>query len=106
MLPRTTQLPEVGSSTPAITLSMVDLPEPLVPTRPTVSPRLILNEMFLRALNSSKNSSRFMILMKYSFRLLSCSDAMLNTMVTSLTSIAYSSSCLMSEDMDAPKCRE
>ena len=38
-----------------------------------------------------KNSSCFTSLMKYSLRLLSCSEAMLKIMVTSLTSTAYSS---------------
>ena len=71
-------------------LSMVDLPEPLVPTKPTTSPGFTLKEMFLSARNSVKNSSCFISLMKYSLRLLSCSDAMLKIMVTSLTSMAYS----------------
>ena len=71
-------------------LSMVDLPDPLVPTRPTTSPGFTLKEICLSARNSVKNSSCFISLMKYSLRLLSCSDAMLKIMVTSLTSMAYS----------------
>ena len=85
---RTVQVPSLGSSTPAMILSMVDLPEPLVPTRPTTSPRPTLNEMCFKARNSLKNSSWCMILMKYSLRLVSDSEAMLKTMLTSLTSMA------------------
>ena len=81
--------PSLGSSTPAMHLSMVDLPEPLVPTRPTTSPWLTLNETWLRARNSLKNSSCFMALMKYSLRLVSTSEAMLKIMETSSTSREY-----------------
>ena len=90
MLPRTMHSPSLGSSTPAMIFSMVDLPEPLVPTRPTTSPRRTLNEMSLSARNSLKNSSWRMSLMKYSLRLVRDSDAMLKIMVTSFTSTAYS----------------
>ena len=99
MLPRTAMEPSEGSSTPAMHLSMVDLPEPLVPTRPTTSPGRTLNEMWSSARNSWKKSSWRMILMKYSLRLLSCSLAMLKTMETSLTSIVYS---LVEESLMAP----
>ena len=81
--------PSLGSSTPAMHLSIVDLPEPLVPTRPTTSPWLTLNETWLRARNSLKNSSCFMALMKYSLRLVSTSEAMLKIMETSSTSMEY-----------------
>ena len=90
MLPRTTIEPSEGSSTPAMHLSIVDLPEPLVPTRPTTSPRRTLKLTWSSARNSLKKSSCLMILMKYSLRLLSCSLAMLKIIETSLTSIAYS----------------
>ena len=92
MLPRTVMVPSEGSRTPAMHLSMVDLPEPFVPTRPTTSPFLTLNEMWLRARNSLKNSSCLMALMKYSLRLLSTSEAMLKIIETSSTSMEYSSS--------------
>jgi len=42
----------------------------------------MVKEMSLRALNSSKKSSRRTSLMKYSLRLLSCSLAMLKIMST------------------------
>ena len=91
MLPWTRTLPSLGSSTPAMILSIVDLPEPLVPTRPSTSPFFTLKETCLRAWNSSKNSSCLTSLMKYSLRLSSLSEAMLKIMVTSSTSMAYSS---------------
>ena len=71
-----------GSRTPAIAFSMVDLPLPFVPTRPTVSPLSMLNETSFSAWNSLKNSSCRSALMKYSFRLPRFSDAMLNVIVT------------------------
>ena len=82
MVPRTVQLPSLGSSTPAMILSIVDLPDPLVPTRPKTSPRRTWNEMPSSARNSLNMSSRRTILMKYSLRLVRRSLAMLNTMET------------------------
>ena len=49
-------------------LSIVDLPEPFVPTRPNTSPRRTSNEMPSSARNSLNMSSRRASLMKYSFR--------------------------------------
>src|ERR1700756_4353105 len=46
--PATVTVPESGRSSPAITISRVDLPEPDGPTSPTASPRAICRSMSLR----------------------------------------------------------
>src|ERR1700691_1450856 len=46
--PATMIEPESGRSSPVITISSVDLPEPDGPSRPTASPRPILRSIFLR----------------------------------------------------------
>ena len=48
MRPLTVTVPEVGVSTPVMSFSTVDLPEPLVPMMPTVSP------LFMEKLTLSK----------------------------------------------------
>ena len=82
MLPLIVQEPSVGSRTPAMILSSVDLPEPLVPRIPKTSPSFTSSEMSSRARNSLKRSSLRASAMKYSFRLLSCSFAILKTIET------------------------
>ena len=82
MLPLISQCPFVGSKTPAIIFSIVDLPDPLVPIMPKTSPFFTTNDMSSSAVNPSKNNSRRAILMRYSFKLFNCSDAMLKTMET------------------------
>src|ERR1700722_14798796 len=57
-LPRTATSPEVGCSTPQMHLSRVDLPEPLRPRMPTVSPSLTVSETSLRAQKSSVDFRR------------------------------------------------
>ena len=52
-MPRTATSPEVGWSTPQMHLSSVDLPEPLRPRMPTVSPSWTVSETSLRAQKSS-----------------------------------------------------
>ena len=49
ILPFISTLPPVGFNTPVIILSIVDLPAPFVPKRPTHSPSLTSKLMFLRA---------------------------------------------------------
>lgn len=43
--PLTSKLPHVGAYTPASALSNVDLPAPLLPIKPTLSPCSMENEM-------------------------------------------------------------
>ena len=86
MLPLMVQVPSVGSSTPAMILSMVDFPEPFVPRMPNTSPLRTVNDTPSSARNSLNISSRFARAMAYSFKLLSCWDAMLKTMDTRSTS--------------------
>ena len=52
-MPRTATSPWVGCSTPQMHLSRVDLPEPLRPRMPTVSPSLTVSETPSRAQKSS-----------------------------------------------------
>ena len=94
MLPLMLQAPFVGSSTPATILSIVDLPDPFVPTMPYTSPLRTSKLTESSATNSLKNNSRFANAMKYSLKLLSCWLAMLNTMVTSSTLTARSSASI------------
>ena len=92
MVPRTVHVPSDASSTPAMILSMVDLPEPLVPTRPNASPRFTLKLMWFSARNSLNLSSWRASAMKYSLRELNCSEAMLKIMETSSTSMTVCAS--------------
>ncbi|MOA66188.1 hypothetical protein D3C78_1928570 [compost metagenome] len=48
-------MPFVGLSNPVIIFKIVDLPDPFVPSIPTISPLLILNEISLRAQKSLWN---------------------------------------------------
>ena len=82
MFPLISHVPFVGSSTPAMILSMVDLPDPFVPMMPNTSPFFTSNETSSSAVKPSKKSLRRAIWMAYSFKLLSCSDAMLKIMDT------------------------
>ena len=52
--PLTTIVPESGTSSPAITRSSVDLPEPLGPSRAVSLPSGASNEMSSRAVKSPK----------------------------------------------------
>ena len=52
ILPLTSTMPALGASVPQITCSKVDLPEPLRPTMPTVSPRATVRSMPRSAWNS------------------------------------------------------
>ena len=63
-------------------LSMVDLPEPLVPRMPNTSPLRTVNDTSSSARNSLNISSRRASAMAYSFKLLSCWFAMLKIMDT------------------------
>ena len=63
-------------------LSMVDLPEPFVPTKPKTSPRFTVNEMSFKARNSLNMSLPFTSARKYSLRLFRRSLAILKTMLT------------------------
>ena len=92
IVPFTSQVPLEGSSTPAMILSMVDLPEPLVPTRPKASPRFTSNEMSSRALNSLKATSPRAKAIKYSFSELNCSEAILKISETPFTATTVSAS--------------
>ena len=67
---------------PAMILSMVDFPEPLVPKMPKTSPLCTLNDTLSIALNSLNMSSCFAKATAYSFKLFNCSLAMLKTIDT------------------------
>ena len=82
MLPFTVHVPFDGSSTPAITLSTVDLPDPFVPKMPNTSPFLTVNDTSSSARNSLNMSSRLARAIIYSLMLFSCSLAMLKIMDT------------------------
>src|SRR5438445_976651 len=60
-VPSTTTAPAVGRSMPAITLSSVDLPEPLRPTSTTLSPRAIVTDTS-RSTTRSASPSRYDLL--------------------------------------------
>src|SRR5580704_10883172 len=57
-LPRTATSPVVGWSTPQMHLSRVDLPEPLRPRMPTVSPSFTVRDTSRRAQKSSVDLRR------------------------------------------------
>src|SRR6266850_3538745 len=59
--PSTTTAPAVGPSMPAITLSSVDLPEPLRPTSTMISPRAIVTDTS-RSTTRSASPSRYDLL--------------------------------------------
>lgn len=101
MLPFTVHVPSVGSSTPAIILSKVDLPEPLVPNMPNTSPFLTSSETWSRARNSLKRSSLRARAMAYSLRLFMVSLAMLKTIDTSSTLIIVSLGVASSSEKEA-----
>ena len=88
MIPLTLTLPSVGLSTPAITLSKVDLPAPLKPSTPTLSPFSTVKEISLSAQNSVKCSLRVTSFIKYSLRLSTFSLLRLNIMLIFSTTIA------------------
>ena len=71
--PLTVILPLVGFNTPAIVLSNVLFPEPLVPTIPNESPRFTSKFIFFKAQNSSYESSLLTFFIKNSFKLSTCS---------------------------------
>src|SRR6204780_4054382 len=88
-LPRTATSPCVGCNTPQMHLSRVDLPEPLRPRMPTVSPSLTLSETPSRAQKSSVDL-RLPPWIRRSLTVLYCPWARRKRLETSRTSTAKS----------------
>ena len=58
--------PEVGSASPAIRLKMVDLPQPVLPSTATISPRVTWKEMRSTAVKRPEPSGRSNVLVTFS----------------------------------------
>ena len=81
-VPFTDTLPFVGFSTPAITFNIVLFPLPFKPINPNASPRLILKLTSFKAQNSPYDNCRFIVLITYSLKLSTLSDARLKRIDT------------------------